>query len=38
MKKGESMLIIFFAIKGNVHKEFIMAGQAVNSAPHLDIS
>jgi hypothetical protein len=28
----KSMLIIFFDIKGIVHKEFILAGQIVNSA------
>jgi hypothetical protein len=39
-KKGEtgekskvrSMLIIFFDVKGILHKEFVLAGQAVNSA------
>jgi hypothetical protein len=29
--KIRSMLFIFFDIKGNVHKEFILAGQTVNS-------
>jgi hypothetical protein len=29
--KDESMLIIFFDIKGIVHKEFILAGHTVNS-------
>jgi hypothetical protein len=28
----KSMLIIFFDIKGTVHKEFILAGQTVNSS------
>jgi hypothetical protein len=31
------MLIIFFNIKGIVHKEFILAGQTVNSANYCDI-
>jgi hypothetical protein len=30
--KVKSMLIIFIKIKGIVHKEFILAGQTVNSA------
>jgi hypothetical protein len=30
--KVKSMLIILFDIKGIVHKEFIQAGQTVNSA------
>jgi hypothetical protein len=30
------MLIIFFAIKEIVHKEFILAGQTVNSAHYCD--
>jgi hypothetical protein len=29
--KVKSMLIIFFDIKGIVHKEFVLAGQTVNS-------
>jgi hypothetical protein len=29
--KVKSMLVIFFDIKGTVHKEFIPAGQTVNS-------
>jgi hypothetical protein len=29
--KIKSMLIIFFDIKGTVHKEFLLAGQTVNS-------
>jgi hypothetical protein len=42
-KKGEttkskvrSMLIIFFDIKRIVHKEFVLAGQTVNSAYYCD--
>jgi hypothetical protein len=31
------MLIIFFDIKGIVHKEFILAGHTVNSAYYCDI-
>jgi hypothetical protein len=31
------MLIIFFNIKGIVHKEFVLAGQTVNSAYYCDI-
>jgi hypothetical protein len=31
------MLIIFFDIKGIVHKEFALAGQTVNSAYYCDI-
>jgi hypothetical protein len=30
--KIKSILIIFFDIKGTVHKELILAGQTVNSA------
>jgi hypothetical protein len=30
--KVKSMLIVFFDIKGIVHKEFVLAGQTVNSA------
>jgi hypothetical protein len=30
--KVKSMCIIFFHIKGIVHKEFVVAGQTVNSA------
>jgi hypothetical protein len=30
--KVKSMLIIFFGIKGIVHKEFVLAGQTDNSA------
>jgi hypothetical protein len=30
--KVKSMLVIFFDIKGIVHKEFVLADQAVNSA------
>jgi hypothetical protein len=32
------MLIIFFDIKGIVHKEFILAVQTVNSAYYCDVS
>jgi hypothetical protein len=31
------MIIIFFDIKGIVHKEFVVAGQTVNSAYYCDI-
>jgi hypothetical protein len=31
------MLIIFFDIKGIVHKEFVLAGQTVNSTYYCDI-
>jgi hypothetical protein len=31
------MFIIFFDIKGNVHKEFILAGQRVDSAYYCDV-
>jgi hypothetical protein len=31
------MLIIFFDIKGIVHKEFVLAGQTVNSAYNCDV-
>jgi hypothetical protein len=31
------MLIIFFDIKENVHKEFVLAGQTVNSAYDCDV-
>jgi hypothetical protein len=34
--KVKNMLIIFFDIKGIVHKEFILAGQTVNSAYYSD--
>jgi hypothetical protein len=33
----KSILIIFFDIKGIVHKESILAGQTVNSAYYCDI-
>jgi hypothetical protein len=33
--KVKSMLVIFFDIKGIVHKEFIMAGQTVTSAYYI---
>jgi hypothetical protein len=35
--KVKSMLIIFFDIKGIVHKQFILAGQTVNSAYYCDV-
>jgi hypothetical protein len=35
--KVRRMLVIFFGIKGIVHKEFILAGQTVNSACYCDI-
>jgi hypothetical protein len=35
--KFRSVLIVFFDIKGIVHKEFIMAGQTVNSAYYCDV-
>jgi hypothetical protein len=35
--KIKSMLIIFFDIKGIVHKEFVLALQTVNSAHHFDV-
>jgi hypothetical protein len=31
------MFIIFFDIKGIVHKEFVLAGQIVNSAYYCDV-
>jgi hypothetical protein len=36
--KVKSMLIIFFAIKGIVHKELVLAGKTVNSAYFCDVS
>jgi hypothetical protein len=33
----KSMLIILFDIKGIVHKEFVLAGQIINSAYYCDI-
>jgi hypothetical protein len=33
----KSMLIIFFDIKGIVHKEFVLAGQTVNSTYYSDV-
>jgi hypothetical protein len=36
--KVKSMLIIFFDIKGIVHKEFVPADQTVNSAYYCDVS
>jgi hypothetical protein len=35
--KGKCLLIIFFDIKGIVHKEFVLTGQTVNSAYYCDI-
>jgi hypothetical protein len=35
--KVKSMLITFFDIKGIVHKEFVLAGQTVNSAYYCDL-
>jgi hypothetical protein len=35
--KSKVMLIIFFVIKGIVHKEFILAGQRVNSTYYCDV-
>jgi hypothetical protein len=35
--KVKSMLIIFFGIKGIVHKKFIFAGQTLNSAYYCDV-
>jgi hypothetical protein len=35
--KVKSMLIIFFDIKLIVHKEFVLAGQTVNSAYYSDV-
>jgi hypothetical protein len=35
--KVKSMIIIFFDIKGIVHKEFVLAGQTVNSACYCDV-
>jgi hypothetical protein len=35
--KAKSMLIIVFYIKGIIHKEFILAGQAVNSTYYCDV-
>jgi hypothetical protein len=36
MSKVKSMFIIFFDIKGILHKEFVLAGQTVNSAYYCD--
>jgi hypothetical protein len=30
--KRKSVMIIFFDIKGSVHKEFVLVGQTINSA------
>jgi hypothetical protein len=35
--KVKSMLIIFFYIKGTVHKEFILAGQTVSSSYYCEV-
>jgi hypothetical protein len=35
--KVKSMLIIFFDIKGIVHKEFVLVGQTVISAHYRDV-
>jgi hypothetical protein len=35
--KVKRMLIIFFDIKGTVHKEFVLAGQTVISAYYCDL-
>jgi hypothetical protein len=35
--KVKNMLIIFFGIKGTIHKEFVLAGQTVNSTYYCDI-
>jgi hypothetical protein len=35
--KVKSMLIIFFDIRGIVHREFVLAGQRANSAYYCDI-
>jgi hypothetical protein len=36
--KINSMLIIFFDIKGIAHKEFVLAGQTGNSIPHIAVT
>jgi hypothetical protein len=35
--KVKSMPIIFFGVKGAVHKEFVLAGQTVKSAYYCDV-
>jgi hypothetical protein len=35
--KVNSVLITFFDIKGSVHKEFVLAGQTVNSEYYCDV-
>jgi hypothetical protein len=35
--KVKSMLIIFFDIKGIVHKDLVKAGQVVNTAYYCDV-
>jgi hypothetical protein len=38
VKSGvKGMLIVFFDIKEIVHKEFVLAGQTVNSAYYCDV-
>jgi uncharacterized OsmC-like protein len=36
-EESQVHLIIFFDIKGSVHKEFILAGQTVNSAHYCSV-
>jgi hypothetical protein len=36
-RQVKSMFIIFFDVKGIVHKEFVLAGLTVNSAYYCDI-
>jgi hypothetical protein len=33
----KNMLVIFFDIKGVIHKEFVLAGQTVNSEYYCDV-
>jgi hypothetical protein len=37
ISKVKSIVIIFFDIKGIAHKEFVLAGQTVNSAYYCDV-
>jgi hypothetical protein len=37
-KFTESMPIVFFGVKGIVNKEFVQAGQTVNSSYYCDVS